>query len=90
MRGIAYSSHHVQLYFIQFFFKVAAAFSSSHSAFPPIRTDAQRLSYKREFENTMVEYKKMQADLDNVTRRLADLDKQLDTLPEDSADYQVS
>uniref|UniRef100_A0A8C4NLK3 Occludin n=2 Tax=Eptatretus burgeri TaxID=7764 RepID=A0A8C4NLK3_EPTBU len=59
------------------------------SAFPPIRTDAQRLSYKREFENIMVEYKKMQADLDNVTRRLADLDKQLDTLPEDSADYQA-
>ncbi|MEQ2164468.1 hypothetical protein GOODEAATRI_006919 [Goodea atripinnis] len=51
--------------------------------------DAQRHEYKREFDADLREYKRLCAEMDDVNDRLNKLSRQLDTLDESSAKYQV-
>uniref|UniRef100_A0A4W3HRI6 Occludin n=1 Tax=Callorhinchus milii TaxID=7868 RepID=A0A4W3HRI6_CALMI len=60
------------------------------SQYPPITSDQQRQDYKREFDNDLQEYKRLQAELDQVNKQLSDLDKQLDKLPEETEEYQAA
>ncbi|XP_068116592.1 occludin-like [Hyperolius riggenbachi] len=55
--------------------------------YPPITSDYQRQDYKKEFDTGLQEYKKLQAELDEVTKSLATLDEELDAQPEGSQAY---
>ncbi|KAF6714749.1 Occludin [Oryzias melastigma] len=55
--------------------------------FPPIRNEQERNSYKREFDKDHNEYKSLQAELDNINRKLSELDGELDELEEGSPQY---
>ncbi|XP_068104236.1 occludin-like [Hyperolius riggenbachi] len=55
--------------------------------YPPITSDYQRQDYKKEFDTGLQEYKKLQAELDEVTKSLATLDEELDAHPEGSQAY---
>lgn len=57
------------------------------SEYPPITSDPQRQDYKREFDADLQEYKRLQAELEEVTKSLAQLDKELDEHPEGSQSY---
>ncbi|XP_053331363.1 occludin [Spea bombifrons] len=57
------------------------------SEYPPIRSDHERQQYKRDFDAGRQEYKRLQEELDDVTKSLSELDKELDELPEDSQEY---
>ncbi|NXB35432.1 OCLN protein, partial [Eulacestoma nigropectus] len=48
-----------------------------------------RQRYKEEFAAELRRYKELCAHMDGVNERLAQLGKQLDEVPEDSAQYQV-
>ncbi|XP_063770473.1 occludin-like [Pseudophryne corroboree] len=58
------------------------------SIYPPITSDTQRQDYKREFDSDLRRYKKMCAEMDDINNQLQQLSKQLDGLPENTAQYQ--
>ncbi|XP_008282988.1 occludin [Stegastes partitus] len=57
--------------------------------YPDITSDAQRHSYKREFDADLREYKRLCAEMDDINDQLNKLSRQLDTLDETSAKYQT-
>lgn len=63
--------------------------SSSSSVYPVITSDAKRHEYKREFDADLREYKRLCADMDDINDQLNKLSRQLDTLDDSSAKYQV-
>lgn len=67
--------------------------SVSHSVpyrmYPDITSDAQRHDYKSEFDADLREYKRLCAEMDDINDRLNKLSRQLDTLDDTSAKYQV-
>ncbi len=62
---------------------------SSSSTYPEITSDAERHDYKREFDADLREYKRLCAEMDDINDQLNKLSRQLDTLDETSAKYQV-
>lgn len=62
---------------------------SSSSAYPEITSDAERHDYKREFDTDLREYKRLCAEMDDINDHLNKLSRQLDTLDDTSAKYQV-
>uniref|UniRef100_A0A8C6WZN2 Si:ch73-61d6.3 n=1 Tax=Neogobius melanostomus TaxID=47308 RepID=A0A8C6WZN2_9GOBI len=61
----------------------------NNEMYPAITSDAQRQDYKREFDADLKDYKRMCADMDDINDQLNKLSRQLDTLDETSAKYQV-
>lgn len=59
------------------------------SEYPEIRKDAERQEYKREFDVDLREYKRLCAEMDDINDQLNKLSRQLDTLDDTSAKYQV-
>lgn len=57
--------------------------------YPDIRNDTERHEYKREFDADLREYKRLCAEMDDINDRLNKLSRQLDTLDDTSAKYQV-
>uniref|UniRef100_A0A8C5LQ99 Occludin n=1 Tax=Leptobrachium leishanense TaxID=445787 RepID=A0A8C5LQ99_9ANUR len=57
------------------------------SEYPPITSDNMRLEYKKDFDTGLQEYRRLQAECDDVTKSLSQLDKKLDEHPVDSAAY---
>ncbi|XP_054630276.1 occludin b [Dunckerocampus dactyliophorus] len=55
--------------------------------FPSIVDEEERLTYKQEFDRDYHEYKRIQAELDNLNQRLAYLDGELDKHPEGSSQF---
>ncbi|XP_054571167.1 occludin isoform X3 [Eptesicus fuscus] len=58
--------------------------------YPPITSDQQRQVYKRSFDTGLQEYKRLQAELDEVNRELSRLDKELDDYREESEEYMAA
>lgn len=58
------------------------------SEYPPISGDQQRQEYKREFDADLQEYKKLQAEMDEINKDLSRLDRQLDELQEGTQEYE--
>ncbi|XP_010006521.1 PREDICTED: occludin, partial [Chaetura pelagica] len=58
------------------------------SLYPPISCPATRQRYKQEFDTDLRRYKQLCAEMDGVNDRLNQLNKQLDSVPEDSPQYQ--
>lgn len=61
----------------------------SCSLYPPIASDGTRQRYKQEFDTDLKRYKQLCAEMDGVSDRLNQLSKQLDSISEDSPQYQV-
>lgn len=61
----------------------------SRSLYPPITSDGTRQKYKQEFATDLKRYKQLCAEMDGVNDRLNQLSKQLDSITEDSPQYQV-
>ncbi|KAM3937506.1 occludin [Leptodactylus fuscus] len=59
------------------------------SEYPPITSDHQRQEYKREFDADLQEYKKLQAELEDVLKSMDQLDRELDEHPEGSQSYKA-
>ncbi|XP_071010894.1 occludin [Oncorhynchus clarkii lewisi] len=59
------------------------------SVYPEITSDGQRQEYKREFDADLREYKHLCAEMDDISDQMNKLSRQLDTLDETSAQYQV-
>lgn len=59
------------------------------SVYPEITSDAERHDYKREFDADLREYKRLCAEMDDINDQLNKLSRQLDTLDDSSAKYQV-
>lgn len=57
--------------------------------YPVITSDAQRHDYKREFDADLREYKRLCAEMDDINDQLNKLSRQLDTMDDTSAKYQV-
>ncbi|XP_072514592.1 occludin [Salminus brasiliensis] len=57
------------------------------SEFPPIAYDEERENYKREFDRQHQEYKSLQAEMDDVNKRLAEVDRELDELQEGTPQF---
>lgn len=60
-----------------------------HSLYPPISSDGARQKYKQEFDTDLKRYKQLCAEMDGVNDRINQLSKQLDSISEDSPQYQV-
>lgn len=60
-----------------------------HSLYPPITSDSTRQRYKQEFDTDLKRYKQLCAEMDSVNDRLNQLSRQLDSITEDSPQYQV-
>ncbi|NWU25305.1 OCLN protein, partial [Dyaphorophyia castanea] len=60
-----------------------------HRLYPPIGSAEVRQRYKEEFAAGLRRYKELCATRERVSERLAQLGRQLDLVPEDSAQYQV-
>uniref|UniRef100_A0A8C8VIE7 Occludin n=1 Tax=Pelusios castaneus TaxID=367368 RepID=A0A8C8VIE7_9SAUR len=58
--------------------------------YPPVTSDQQRQAYKRDFDSGLQEYKRLQAELDDVSKALSRLDKELDEYSEDSEEYKIA
>ncbi|XP_019730784.1 occludin [Hippocampus comes] len=58
------------------------------SVYPDITSDEQRHNYKSEFDADLREYKRMCADMDDINDQINKLSRQLDTLDENSVNYQ--
>ncbi|KAM9790010.1 occludin-like [Neosynchiropus ocellatus] len=56
--------------------------------FPEILSDQQRQQYKREFDSTLVRYKSLCEDMDDVSDQMNKLGRELDTLDPESRKYQ--
>lgn len=61
-----------------------------YRAFPSILDEEERLNYKQEFDQDHHEYKSLQAELDGINQRLAELDTHMNTHPEGSPQFLVS
>lgn len=59
------------------------------SLYPPITSDSTRQRYKQEFDTDLKRYKQLCAEMDSVNDRLNQLSRQLDSIAEDSPQYQV-
>ncbi|XP_003445179.1 occludin [Oreochromis niloticus] len=59
------------------------------SMYPEITSDDQRHNYKREFDADLREYKRLCAEMDDINDQLNKLSRQLDTLDDTSAKYQI-
>ncbi|KAL0183155.1 hypothetical protein M9458_022530, partial [Cirrhinus mrigala] len=57
------------------------------SEFPPIMNNEERDYYKRLFDKDHQEYKELQAVLDQINKRLAEVDRELDDLQEGSPQF---
>ncbi|XP_034155148.1 occludin b isoform X1 [Pangasianodon hypophthalmus] len=57
------------------------------SEFPPIVKESERVEYKREFDRDLMEYKRLQAELDDINTGLAEVDRELDGLQEGSPQF---
>ncbi|MBN3324166.1 OCLN protein, partial [Atractosteus spatula] len=57
------------------------------SEFPPIASEQDRQDYKQEFDRDHLEYKKLQAEMDEVNKKLSEVDRELDELEEGSPQY---
>ncbi|XP_062399815.1 MARVEL domain-containing protein 2b [Sardina pilchardus] len=57
------------------------------SEFPPIVTEEQRLDYKRAFDRDHMEYKRIQAEIDDVNLGVTEVDRELDRLQEGSPQF---
>ncbi|KAM6467975.1 occludin isoform 2-T3 [Liasis olivaceus] len=55
--------------------------------YPPVSSDQKRQAYKRDFDAGLQEYKQLQAELDEISRELSRLDKELDDYIEGSEEY---
>ncbi|TSR04321.1 Occludin [Bagarius yarrelli] len=55
--------------------------------FPPILNDSERTDYKREFDRDLMEYKRLQSELDDINQGLANVDRELDGLQEGSPQF---
>ncbi|KAL0193598.1 hypothetical protein M9458_011894, partial [Cirrhinus mrigala] len=55
--------------------------------YPPIINEQERLEYKREFDRDHMEYKRLQAELDDINQGLAEADRELDSLQEGSPQF---
>ncbi|XP_075300198.1 occludin [Opisthocomus hoazin] len=58
------------------------------SLYPPVASDGARQKYKQEFDLDLKRYKLLCAEMDGVNDRLNQLSRQLDSVPEDSPQYQ--
>ncbi|XP_053157736.1 occludin [Hemicordylus capensis] len=58
--------------------------------YPPVSSDQQRQAYKRDFDAGLQEYKRLQAEIDEISKELAHLDKELDDYVEDSEEYKAA
>lgn len=58
------------------------------SLYPPITSDGARQKYKQEFDTDLKRYKQLCAEMDGVNDRLNQLSKELDSISEDSPQYQ--
>ncbi|KAL8203701.1 UNVERIFIED_CONTAM: hypothetical protein K2H54_059964 [Gekko kuhli] len=58
--------------------------------YPAVSSDHQRQAYKRDFDAELQEYKRLQAELDEISKELSRLDKALDDYSEDSEEYKVA
>ncbi|XP_051540276.1 occludin-like [Myxocyprinus asiaticus] len=58
-----------------------------YSEFPPIANNEEREDYKRLFDKEHQEYKDLQAELDQINKRLAEVDRELDDLQEGSPQF---
>ncbi|XP_053293066.1 uncharacterized protein LOC128453975 [Pleuronectes platessa] len=56
--------------------------------YPEITSDEQRQQYKREFDSDLSRYKRLCADMDNVSDEMHKLSRELDALDESSMKYQ--
>lgn len=74
------------IHFLLSHFSLTSLFCSE---LPPIVTEEQRLDYKREFDGDHMEYKRIQAELDDVNLGLAEVDKELDRLKQGSPQFLV-
>lgn len=59
------------------------------SEFPPIINNEERERYKSLFDEDHLEYKKLQAEMDQINKRLAEVDRELDDLQEGSPQFLV-
>uniref|UniRef100_A0A8C1W7I0 Occludin n=1 Tax=Cyprinus carpio TaxID=7962 RepID=A0A8C1W7I0_CYPCA len=57
------------------------------SEFPPIINNEERDDYKRLFDKDHQEYKELQAEMDQINKRLAEVDRELDDLQEGSPQF---
>ncbi|XP_016321609.1 occludin-like [Sinocyclocheilus anshuiensis] len=57
------------------------------SEYPPIINEQERLGYKREFDRDHMEYKRLQAELDDINQGLAEADRELDSSQEGSPQF---
>uniref|UniRef100_A0A8C0YFM8 Occludin n=1 Tax=Cyprinus carpio carpio TaxID=630221 RepID=A0A8C0YFM8_CYPCA len=57
------------------------------SEFPPIINNEERERYKSLFDEDHLEYKKLQAEMDQINKRLAEVDRELDDLQEGSPQF---
>ncbi|XP_047197973.1 uncharacterized protein LOC118118010 [Hippoglossus stenolepis] len=56
--------------------------------YPEITSDEQRQQYKREFDSDLARYKRLCADMDNISDQMHKLSRELDALDESSVKYQ--
>ncbi|XP_016140768.1 occludin-like isoform X2 [Sinocyclocheilus grahami] len=57
------------------------------SEYPPIMNEQERLEYKREFDRDHMDYKRLQAELDDINQGLAETNRELDSLQEGSPQF---
>lgn len=57
--------------------------------YPEIISDEQRQEYKREFDSDLARYKRLCAEMDDISDQMHKLNRELDTLEEGSTKYQV-
>ncbi|XP_070599211.1 occludin [Erythrolamprus reginae] len=58
--------------------------------YPSVSSDQQRQAYKRDFDAGLQEYKRLQAELDEISKELSSLDKELDDYIEGSEEYKAA
>lgn len=61
----------------------------SSREYPSVLSDQQRQTYKKDFDAGLQEYKRLQAELDEINRELSRLDKELDNYSEESEEYKA-
>ncbi len=59
---------------------------SSHSE---ITNEEERKQYKKQFDISLTEYKKLCAEMDDISDQMNELSRELDTLHEESTKFQV-
>ncbi|XP_078252702.1 occludin b [Rhinoraja longicauda] len=55
--------------------------------YPPITSDQQRQDYKKEFDDDLQQYKRLQGEMDEINKKFSQLDKQIEKT-EESEEYQ--